>query len=79
MAMAPLLCPIRSKLLAAMTLTPVQQQLKERFFNALLEAALPLQDGPDQEVTLELLIDAAAMLREHLEHELEVLRQEQAE
>ena len=62
-----------------MTLTQAQQKLNERFFNTLLEAALPLQNGPDQEVTLELLIDAAGMLREHLERELDMLRQEQAE
>ena len=46
---------------------------------ALLEAILPLKKGPDPEMTLELLIQAAEMLREHLEQELVELRQEQAE
>jgi hypothetical protein len=55
------------------------QQLRDRFFTTLLEATFPLQEGPDPEVTLELLIQAADMLREHLEHELAELRQEQAE
>jgi len=62
-----------------MDLTPTQQQTRERFFLALAEASLPLQGGPDPELTLELLIQAATMLKEHLEKELEELRQEQAE
>lgn len=56
------------------------KELGEQFFQALVEATFPLQtQGPDREVTLELLIDAAARLKEHLEHELEELRVEQAE
>jgi hypothetical protein len=43
---------------------------------ALIEATFPLQEGPDREVNLELLIDAAGMLKEHLEAELSELRQE---
>jgi hypothetical protein len=35
--------------------------------------------GPDPEPTLELLIQAAQMLEEHLERELGELRQEQAD
>jgi hypothetical protein len=62
-----------------MDLSAEQRQLKERFFTTLLEATFPLQQGPDPEVTLELLIQAADKLRNHLEHELEELRQEQAE
>jgi hypothetical protein len=34
---------------------------------------------PDPEVALEALIEASGMLREHLERELQELRQEQAE
>lgn len=56
-----------------------EQPLRDRFFTALLEATLPLKTGPDPEVTLELLIQAADRLKEHLEHELEELRLEQAE
>ncbi len=62
-----------------MELTPNQQETRERVLLALLEAAMPLKGGPDPELSLELLIQAAGMLREHLEHELEELRQEQAE
>lgn len=63
-----------------MTRTEAENALKERFFEALAEATFPLQkQGPDPEVTLELLIEAAEMLREHLERELAELRTEQAE
>ena len=62
-----------------MQLSPAQQQLRDRFFQTLLEATFPFQKGPDPEVTLELLIQAAQMLQEHLEQELAELRQEQAE
>jgi hypothetical protein len=62
-----------------MDLTPAQEQTRERFFITLAEATLPLQGGPDPELTLELLIQAAGMLKEHLEKELAELRQEQAE
>ncbi len=62
-----------------MDLSPEQQQLRQRYFTALLEATFPLQSGPDPEVTLELLIQAADLLKGHLEHELAELRQEQAE
>ena len=63
-----------------MDLSPEQQQLRQRYFTALLEATFPLQQsGPDPEVTLELLIQAADLLREHLERELAELRQEQVE
>jgi hypothetical protein len=59
--------------------TSADRELRDRFFNALLEATFPLKNGPDPEVTLEMLIQAADMLREHLEHELEEIRLEQAE
>jgi hypothetical protein len=62
-----------------MDLSREQRELRQRFFQSLVEAVLPLKNGPDPEVTLEALIDAAAMLREHLEHELDELRVEQAE
>ena len=62
-----------------MDLSPEQRQTQQRFFTALLEATYPFQPGPDPEVTLELLIGAADMLKQHLEHELEEIRLEQAE
>jgi hypothetical protein len=62
----------------AMTLSS-EGQLRDRFFKVLLEASLPLQPGSDAEVTLEALIDAAGMLKEHLQRELVELRQEQVE
>jgi hypothetical protein len=63
----------------AMESSATREGLRDRFFTTLLEATFPLQAGPDPEVTLEALIDAAQMLREHLEQELAELRQEQAE
>lgn len=53
--------------------------LRERFFMTLAEATFPLKQGPDPEVTLELLIEAAGMLKEHLERELQELREEQTD
>jgi len=40
---------------------------------------LLLPPGPSHEMTLEALIDAVQMLKEHLQGELEKLRQEQGE
>ena len=63
-----------------MTLSSEGRQLRDCFFQVLLEASLPLQPGSsDPEVTLEALIDAAGMLKEHLQRELVELRQEQVE
>ena len=62
-----------------MPLSPEEQKLRDQFFQVLLEATTPLQRGPDPEVTLEALIDAAQMLQEHLQRELTQLRQEQAD
>ena len=62
-----------------MSLSPVVQSLKERLFQAMFEATLPLQQGPDPEVTLEALIAATALLRDRFEQELAELRQEAAE
>ena len=43
----------------------------------MLEVTFPLQkEGPDQEVTLQALIQAAQMLKERFEQELAELRQE---
>ena len=55
------------------------QAAKQQFFRTLLEAVMPLKNGPDPEAALEALIDALQMLKEHLESELEELRLEQAE
>jgi hypothetical protein len=57
--------------------TAEQQQLLERYVIALVEATLPLQEEEsDRPVTLELLIEAADLLKEHLEKELQELREE---
>jgi hypothetical protein len=53
--------------------------LRDKFVEALLAAARPLQAGPDPEVALEALIDAAGVLRERLRQELSELRVEQAD
>jgi hypothetical protein len=69
-----------TKGLAIMDLPEDQQQLRERFVIALIEATYPLQKGAaDPEVNLELLIQAADLLKQHLERELEELRAEQTE
>jgi hypothetical protein len=62
-----------------MSISPAEQELRDSFFQTLLETTFALQKGPDPEVALEALIEAAQMLREHLERELAELRQEQAE
>jgi hypothetical protein len=62
-----------------MDLSPQQRELRNRYFEALVAAVLPLKDGPDPEVALEALIDAAGMLKEHLEKELDEIRLEQVE
>ena len=56
--------------------SPAEQKLRDRFFQAMLEATFSLQKGPDQEVSLQALIQAAQMLKERFEQELEELRQE---
>jgi hypothetical protein len=61
-----------------MDLTRDQEKLRERFVLALIEATYPLQQGSvDPEVTLELLIQAADSLKQHLKTELQELRAEQ--
>ncbi len=62
-----------------MDLSREQQELRRQFFQVLVETVLPLKTGPDPEVTLEALVDAAEMLRDHLEKELDELRLEQVE
>jgi len=59
-----------------MDLPPDVRKLRDQFFQVLAEAAAPLQQGPDREVTLQALMAAAQMLSERLEQELEELRQE---
>jgi hypothetical protein len=53
-----------------------EQELRDRFFQAMLEASFPLQAGADQEMTLQALIRAAEMLKERFEQELAELPQE---
>jgi hypothetical protein len=60
----------------AMDLTHEEKEMTGRFLQAMLEATLPLQAGMDQEMTLQALIRAAAMLKERFEQELDELRQE---
>jgi hypothetical protein len=62
-----------------MQLSKAQQAIRDGYFQSMVAAVLPLKDGPDPELTLELLIEAAAALKEHLEHELDELRIEQVE
>ncbi len=63
-----------------MKLTEQQKQLRERFVIALLEATHPLQQAaPDREVALEMLVQAADLLKQHLEKELEKLREEETD
>ncbi len=59
-----------------MTPSPTEHELRDQLFKAMLEATYPLQHGPDQEVTLQALIQAAQMLKERFEQELDELRQE---
>jgi hypothetical protein len=59
-----------------MDLSPEEKKLTDRFLKAMLEAALPLQAGLDQEMTLQALMRAAGMLEERFEQELNELRQE---
>jgi hypothetical protein len=61
-----------------MELTEQQQRLRERYLLALIDATLPLQQASqDPEVTLELLMQAADLLKQHLQKELEERRGEQ--
>jgi hypothetical protein len=59
-----------------MDLSQAEQELRGRFFKAMLEATFPLQTGSDQEMTLQALIRAAEMLKGRFEQELDELRQE---
>jgi hypothetical protein len=56
-----------------------EQRLRDQFFNTLSEAVLPLQTGPDPEVSLEAMIEAVQMLQDRLRRELAEFRQEQAD
>jgi len=61
-----------------MELTKEQQELRERFVLKLIETTIRLKKGsPDPEVTLDLLIQAADLLMQHLLKEREELREEQ--
>jgi hypothetical protein len=54
------------------------QQLRELYLIRLAEATFPIKEkAEDLEVTLELLIEAAEMLKESLSHELAEIRAEQ--
>jgi hypothetical protein len=54
------------------------QQLREQYLIRLAEATFPIKEqAEDLEVTLELLIEAADLLKENLSHELEEIRAEQ--
>jgi hypothetical protein len=64
---------------AVMPPVPDRSTLRERFLEVLLEAARPLQAGPDPEVALEALIDAAGVLQDRLRKELAELRVEQTD
>jgi hypothetical protein len=58
--------------------TAEQKQLREQYVIALVQATFPLQQAAsDREVTMELLIEAADLLKERLQQELDELRLEQ--
>ena len=57
--------------------TTEQKQLREQYVIALMQATIPLQKRTsDREVTMELLIEAAGILGERLQAELDELRTE---
>ena len=63
-----------------MSLAKEREQLRERYVIALLQAIGSLQQtAADPEVTMELLIEAADLVKQHLQKELEAFRTEQAE
>ena len=62
-----------------MSMNPAERALRDRYLNAMLEATFPLQNGADQEATLQALIRASQMLKERFEQELAELRTEAAE
>jgi hypothetical protein len=53
--------------------------LRDQFVDALLGAVRPLQAGPDPEVALEALIEAADVVGQRLRQELAELRVEQVD
>jgi len=57
-------------------MNPEVKKLRDRYFQAMVEATAPLQSGPDRELTLQALIEAAKLLSERFAQELEELRQE---
>lgn len=59
-----------------MPLMQSEQELRDHFLQAMVEATFPLQEGADRELTLQALIRAAEMLKERFEQELSELRQE---
>jgi hypothetical protein len=55
-----------------------QEQLREQYVIALLQAALPIQErATDREVTMELLMEAADIFKDRIQKEREELRMEQ--
>jgi hypothetical protein len=56
-----------------------EQELRDQFMKILQEAAIAFPTGPDPEVTLEAMIEASRLLTEHLEVELQELREEEAD
>lgn len=59
-----------------MPLSHEGETLRDRYLQTLLETARALLAGPDREVALEALAEAAGMLGDRLRHELDELRQE---
>jgi hypothetical protein len=70
---------IRNRRDATVSISRVQQELRDRYLADLLDTAVRLQQGPDPEVALEALIEATDLLKARLRQELDKLRQEQAE
>ena len=62
-----------------MSLSPEAESLRDQFLRVLTDAARPLWQGPDPEVALEALIEAAGLFRDRLRTELVSLRLEEVE
>jgi hypothetical protein len=56
-----------------------KQEQRDRFLQILQEAAIAFPAGSDAEVTLEAMIAASRLLTEHLEGELQKLREEEVD
>jgi hypothetical protein len=56
-----------------------KQELRDRFLKILQDAAIAFPADSDPEVALEAMIEASRLLTEHLEGELQELREEEVD